>query len=279
MKMDCDIVRDLLPLYTEGMVSEKSREVIDEHLAECEECKGIYRNMVEPEGKVSFQTDPMESYQKYVKKKKWSLGWKVAIISAAAVLGAVLLRLAMVGGLMSFLALDGLFAKVEVDTDVTHYEQYIGENAKEEYRNKWGMDESIFPEKITDKMDVKDYKMVYYDPWDAQYLSYLVVVYDEEDYRAEVNRLAEYPSKEYVGYYGAKGFAQEYRLLAMNADAYQGFVYALTRGDNEIIYVEAIFCNYFMDIDYEEYIDMEYLPVGFDAASGNPYRKEMMKEY
>ena len=28
-------------------------------------------------------------------------------------------------------------------------------------------------------MHVTDYKMVYYDPWDAQYLSYLVAEYDE----------------------------------------------------------------------------------------------------
>ena len=37
------------------------------------------------------------------------------------------------------------------------------------------MDELIFPQKITDNMNVKDYKMVYYKPWDAHYLSYLVV--------------------------------------------------------------------------------------------------------
>ena len=36
MKIDCDIVKDLLPLYTEQLVSEKSRMAIEEHLEECE---------------------------------------------------------------------------------------------------------------------------------------------------------------------------------------------------------------------------------------------------
>ena len=63
---------------------------------------------------------------------------------------------------------------------------------------KWGMDESIWPRKITDNMDVFDYKMVRYDPWDAQYLGYLVVEYSDEDYEKEVERLKNYNSTEYI---------------------------------------------------------------------------------
>ena len=98
------------------------------------------------------------------------------------------------------------------------------------------MDESIFTEKIDEWMDVKDYIMVYYNPWDAQYLSYLVVEYDEEEYKKEVERLSSCPQKEYKGYYGAEGFDEKYDLLAMYSDPYYGFVYALTDGEDEIIY-------------------------------------------
>lgn len=38
MKMSCDIIRDLLPLYAEGMVSNASRDMVDEHLCECDAC-------------------------------------------------------------------------------------------------------------------------------------------------------------------------------------------------------------------------------------------------
>ena len=39
MKHECEVIMDLLPLYHDGVCSEKSREMVDEHLAECEECK------------------------------------------------------------------------------------------------------------------------------------------------------------------------------------------------------------------------------------------------
>ncbi len=176
-------------------------------------------------------------------------------------------------GVMFFVAKS---AEVEVNKDISKYQDYIGENALEEYQNKWGMDESIFPVVITDDMEVKDYKMVYYNPWDAQYLSCLVVDYEEAGFESEVERLKEYSSTEYLGYYGVTGFAEEYDLLAMYADSYQGFVYALSDKEDTIVYVELIFCNYIMDLDYTEYIKEEYLPIGFDATEDNPYRREKL---
>ena len=64
----------------------------------------------------------------------------------------------------------------------------------------------------------------------------------------------------------------------MKSDDYHGFVYAISDSESKIIYVEIIFCNYVMDLDYTKYIDTKYLPDGFDATDGNSYRKKMMKE-
>lgn len=278
MKIDCDIVKDLLPLYVEGLASEKSGMAIEEHMKECEDCKKIYQEMKAPKPQIQYNREPAESFQKYVKKNKKKLCIKTAVITAMAVLLVVVVRLAAVGGLIAFLAIDSEKAEVQEDTDISHYSRYMGENAEKEYIQKWNMDESIFPEEITDKMHVADYKMVYYNPWDAQYLSYLVVEYDEEDYNAEVERLKKYDSTEYTGYYGAEGFSEGYALLAMEADSYHGFVYALEAGDKQIVYVELIFCNYFMDLDYKSMIPEEYLPVGFNAAKDNPYRRQMLGE-
>lgn len=177
--------------------------------------------------------------------------------------------------LSGLLFLGSMNAKVEVNTDIDDYQRYIGVNADEEYINKWDMDESIFPQEITENMSVKDYKMVYYNPWDAQYLSYLVVQYDAESYGQELERLKSYSSTEYIGYYGAQGFDDQYDLLAMNADSYQGFVYALTDRKDTILYVEIIFCNYSMNLEYTEYIKEEFLPLGFDATYDNPYEQKM----
>lgn len=38
-EINCSVVSDLLPLYTEGMVSEDTRAAIEEHISECAECR------------------------------------------------------------------------------------------------------------------------------------------------------------------------------------------------------------------------------------------------
>lgn len=42
MKMDCCVIRDLLPLYVENMVSDQTAEYIKQHLAECPNCQNEY---------------------------------------------------------------------------------------------------------------------------------------------------------------------------------------------------------------------------------------------
>lgn len=123
--------------------------------------------------------------------------------------------------------------------------------------------DEIFPENISEQMEVQDFLMMYYNPWDANYLGYLVVQYEEDDYQAECERLMKYESTEYIGNYGATGFEQ-YEVLAMDASIF-GFVYALTDGEGTIVYVEMVFPGYGMDIDYEKHIPEEYLPEGMDA--------------
>lgn len=187
------------------------------------------------EKSIQYSREPAESFRKYVKNKKRRLGIKIAVITALVVMTIVMIRLIAVGALVAFLALDGEKAEVLEDTDISHYSWYIGENAGEEYAEKWGMKEDIFPEEITNEMRVTDYKMVYYNPWDAQYLSYLVVEYEENNYQTEVKRLNNYASTEYIGYYGSESFMNGYKLLAMEADPYYGFVYALGTDKNSII--------------------------------------------
>ncbi|MGL6199527.1 MAG: zf-HC2 domain-containing protein [Lachnospiraceae bacterium] len=39
MKIPCEVIKDLLPLYIDDVCSDESRKMIIEHLAECKECK------------------------------------------------------------------------------------------------------------------------------------------------------------------------------------------------------------------------------------------------
>ena len=168
-------------------------------------------------------------------------------------------------------------AEIEVYDDVSHYTEYLASPDVESKWSKWGMDESIWPEAITEDMKVLDYKMVYYDPWDAQYMGHLAVEYTPEKYAEETARLKAYASTDYIGNYSVTE-EKTYELLAVNADPYRGFVYALTDGKSKIIYAEQIFCNCFMDLDYKEYTPSEYLLDGFDASMDNPYKKQIDKK-
>lgn len=47
MKMECEVIQDLLPLYVEKIASEQSEALVEEHLKECEACKRKYEEMTE----------------------------------------------------------------------------------------------------------------------------------------------------------------------------------------------------------------------------------------
>ena len=48
MKTNCDIIRDLLPLYAEHITSEATNALVEEHLAECEACRAELEQMEQP---------------------------------------------------------------------------------------------------------------------------------------------------------------------------------------------------------------------------------------
>lgn len=185
-------------------------------------------------------------------------------------------------GLAFFVA--GCSHKEEVYSDVSQYPMFRdGENILDYFR-AYGKnyleqaqmeDVNIWPETISNNVTVQDYTLVYAEPWDANYLGYLKIEYEKEEYLGEAERLGNYPSTEYKGVYGAEGFTH-HELLAINASD-SGFVYALTDGQETIIYIGMIFPGYGMDIDYKKYIPEEYLPEGLDATKDNPTRKAVIE--
>ena len=71
MNKDCEVVRDLIPLYTDGLASEGSKELIKEHCKNCIEC----RNELENASQITNNKEIIKSRDKVwadiaVKKKK-----------------------------------------------------------------------------------------------------------------------------------------------------------------------------------------------------------------
>lgn len=60
--MNCDIIRDLMPLYADGMASEASRRQIEEHTAQCPACKKLLDEMTAP-----LEPQPEDGEQKIIR--------------------------------------------------------------------------------------------------------------------------------------------------------------------------------------------------------------------
>ena len=57
MKIDCEVIRDLLPLYADDACSEKSRLMVEEHLQECESCSEMLRRIKETKIEDDLQSE------------------------------------------------------------------------------------------------------------------------------------------------------------------------------------------------------------------------------
>ena len=91
MKNECSIIRDILPLYVENMVSEDTAEFVKGHLESCPVCRAELEKLREP---VEVQTEPQPDMDAAPLKrlKKALLMKKVqTILCTAAVLLALML--------------------------------------------------------------------------------------------------------------------------------------------------------------------------------------------
>lgn len=162
------------------------------------------------------------------------------------------------------------FAEKDKTTDISKYSEYFGSGGKHT--------SDIFPESIPSSAEIEDFCYYYYNPFDPNYVTYLVYSCNDEDYAKETERLSNLKSKGEYLIYGATGF--NYEVCAVHPVSNDGYMYALAdKENNRFIYVEINFCNYFCDIDYESIIDKKYLPIGFDAKPGNATRKAFEEKY
>jgi hypothetical protein len=94
MKISCDIIKDLLPLYHDNVCSTDSRKLIEEHLENCEECKAELKKYdTEIKG-----VNNMEEAKLLGKiAKKWKNDKKTAFLKGTAlvsIIGCILCAIA-----------------------------------------------------------------------------------------------------------------------------------------------------------------------------------------
>lgn len=93
MKVNCEIIQDLLPLYEEGTCSPSSKEAVEKHLAECESCK-LLKESTDRLTEIKISADLPETDIKAAGgfkriRRKW-LGSLVAVLFLTCVLGVLI---------------------------------------------------------------------------------------------------------------------------------------------------------------------------------------------
>lgn len=212
--------------------------------------------------------------QRLIRHKKVMRGIKIAVI-VAFVYGVIrTYKVFVATTLIGILLIDSLFTRVEVHKDPAEYGRYIPGFENSEYSCYNSEMFRIFPKAPDSCTGVREFQAAYYDPWDPQYVIYLTSEYDDAGFEEELGRLKSIGIEEYAGIYNVTGEPDGYDIIAMDSDSYYGFVYAMVpeNGAGEVTYVGIWFCNYFLDLDVEDYLPQKYLLKGFDASKDNPYR-------
>ena len=139
---DCNIIKDLLPLYKEDLLSNKSKTFVEEHLKTCPECENLLKDEIKIESK---NTKPLDFVGKRIKKEA-----RYSTLAAIALIGSILIFI------ISYLNTP---RHIEYDKDL--YKVY--------------MNDKTYTVEFSDKVSGIDYT----DTEDAIYLDAYSTKYDE----------------------------------------------------------------------------------------------------
>lgn len=87
MKLSCEIIRDLLPLYQDGLCSPESRQAVEEHLSQCPVCAARWRLLELPQEPETEGAQPEPGAKAFRKiRRRWVLSL-VAVLLIIPLLG------------------------------------------------------------------------------------------------------------------------------------------------------------------------------------------------
>lgn len=213
-KINCDIIKDVLPLYLDDVVSEATKEMVEEHLRSCESCrkeaKLLKQDLVLP----STQNIQL-SEARVFKNLKSRFRKKNTMIFISSVIIAILLVIS----LYSYAALSETCIPYDeksiriIEKDGELYATYRGEN----------LDGTVGLAPTTVMMDGGEKNIVVFYFYETPWSKYIQPIFKEDDY--------EYPfylgAKEeidqiYYGEFQLDGFPVDYAGIAENSELIWG---------------------------------------------------------
>lgn len=136
MKISCNIIRDLLPLYAEDLASEDTRALVDEHLRECEDCTNVLNEM-KKSSPVPVEAAP-ESLNKVKKtiRRRRVVSVMAAVLTVITIASFVFTYLFTPFQLTKEQALDDFYVR-EDGAIVIDYSPYVTGRSQSGWNENW----------------------------------------------------------------------------------------------------------------------------------------------
>lgn len=83
MMNNCQIIKDLLPLYKEDLLSDESKTFVEDHLKTCPECENLLKDQIQIESK---EARPLDFVEKRIKKET-----RYFTLAVLALIGSILI--------------------------------------------------------------------------------------------------------------------------------------------------------------------------------------------
>ncbi len=87
-KMNCNIIKDILPLYLDDVVSNDTREMVEEHLENCESCRKE-KTLLEQKAALPANKEVQLAEARILKNLKKQIHLKKIAVSIVSVIAAV----------------------------------------------------------------------------------------------------------------------------------------------------------------------------------------------
>lgn len=136
MKISCNIIRDLLPLYAEDLASEDTRTMVEEHLCTCEDCTEALNDMKKNAPvPVEVAPDSLQKVKKTIRRKR-VLSVMAALLTLITLASAVFTFLFTPFQLTMEQALDDFYIR-EDGAVVLDYSPYVVGRSLSGWNENW----------------------------------------------------------------------------------------------------------------------------------------------
>ena len=136
MKISCNIIRDLLPLYAEDLASEDTRTMVEEHLCTCEDCTEALNDMKKNAPvPVEVAPDSLQKVKRTIRRKR-VLSVMAALLTLITLASAVFTFLFTPFQLTMEQALDDFYIR-EDGAVVLDYSPYVVGRSLSGWNENW----------------------------------------------------------------------------------------------------------------------------------------------